>query len=404
MIDFTNTSIAEYSYDLPDNSIAKYPLEQRDSSKLLVYTNHTITDSVFAECTNFLPAHSLLVFNNTRVIQARIFLQKTTGAHIEIFCLEPHTPSNYEQNFMATQSCQWHCLVGNAKKWKQEPLYTSFTIGNSTIDFKAEKKQIHEQSYIIEFSWTGNNTFSEILEAIGNIPIPPYLNRETEAIDIVRYQTMYAQSQGSVAAPTAGLHFTTKVMEACTQKQIQSEFVTLHVGAGTFKPVSNSNFTEHSMHREFFTINKQCIETMLHHIQSVIAVGTTSVRTLESMYWIGVKIKLSLPLPFEIKQWDPYELPQHISVSDSLQAILTYIESNKKQSIEAYTQIMIIPGYSWKIIRAMFTNFHQPQSTLLLLVAAFVGSNWKTIYTHALSNNYRFLSYGDSSLLCNERL
>jgi S-adenosylmethionine:tRNA ribosyltransferase-isomerase len=402
MIDFTNTSIAEYSYNLPDKKIAKYPLEQRDSSKLLVYKNSTIIDSSFSKCIDFLPSGALLIFNNTKVIHARILLQKETGAHIEIFCLEPHTPSNYEQNLSATATCTWHCLVGNAKKWKQEPLQTTITIANTLITFTATKKEVSHNSYCIEFSWTGGFSFGDVLEAIGKIPIPPYLHRDTEDIDVLRYQTMYAQHKGSVAAPTAGLHFTPEVISACKQKNISSAFVTLHVGAGTFKPVSVQTIDKHEMHREYAIVTKNCIEQLLKHLPSIVAVGTTSVRTLESLYWIGVKLHGNLPHPFEIAQWEPYSLPQNVCVEQSLQAIIAYCTTNNVTHIEAYTQIMIIPGYSWKIVSAMFTNFHQPQSTLLLLVAAFTGNQWKKIYNHALVNNYRFLSYGDSSLLCND--
>ncbi|HOS85337.1 MAG TPA: S-adenosylmethionine:tRNA ribosyltransferase-isomerase [Bacteroidales bacterium] len=400
MNDFTYPPIAEYAYNLPDEKIAKYPLEQRDSSKLLVYKNQEIIDSSFSQCVNFLPSGSLMVFNNTKVIQARIHLHKSTGAHIEIFCLEPHTPSNYEQNLSATQHCTWHCLVGNAKKWKQEPLYTTIHIANTEITFTATKKEIADNSYSIEFSWTGGHTFGEVLEAIGKLPIPPYLHRETEDIDIIRYQTMYAQQHGSVAAPTAGLHFTPEVLQACTNKNIPHNYVTLHVGAGTFKPVTSTHVNQHRMHREYFTVQATCIQDIIQHQSHIIAVGTTSVRTLESLYWIGVKLHLNMAHPFEISQWEPYQLPQHISVEQSLTAILDWCNSHNIQSIEAYTQIMIIPGYSWNIVSTMFTNFHQPQSTLLLLVASFIGEQWKSIYEHALNNNYRFLSYGDSSLLC----
>ncbi|MDR1761859.1 MAG: S-adenosylmethionine:tRNA ribosyltransferase-isomerase [Bacteroidales bacterium] len=394
--------ISEFSYYLPDEKIAQYPLLQRDMSKLLVYKSGEIIDSEFRNCVDFLPENSLLIFNNTRVIHARIVMHKTTGAQIEIFCLEPIAPANYEENFSAHKECTWQCIVGNAKKWKDEILHIDCVIRNQPVQFSATKLSATDMGFCIHFSWTGNVSFSEVLEAIGQIPIPPYLNRSSEGSDSVRYQTTYAKHEGSVAAPTAGLHFTPAVFEKLESRNMQRAEVTLHVGAGTFKPVKTELYTQHTMHHELCTVPKSLIETLAQHSGVRVAVGTTSVRTLESLYWLGVKLcenpKASMD---ELAQWEAYKLPQNILLTDSMAALLKYCTQHNLQELRFFTQIMIVPGYTFRVVTALFTNFHQPQSTLLLLISAFIGERWKELYAHALTHNYRFLSYGDSSLLFN---
>lgn len=398
------TLLSEYTYDLPNESIAKYPTTERDSSKLLLYQQGNIIDETFKNCTEYLTKDSLLIFNNTKVIQARIVMHKKTGAQIEIFCLEPYSPKNYEQIFGATSQCQWICIVGNAKKWKDETLQTQLSINSISIEFSAKKISQNNGETIIEFSWTGGNCFSEIIDTIGKIPIPPYLHRDSEEIDLERYQTIYAQHNGSVAAPTAGLHFTDNILKQITAKNITIAHITLHVGAGTFKPVKTENVLEHSMHRELFRIDTDIINNILSG-KAITAVGTTTVRTLESLYWLGVKyIENPNINNDEISQWEPYSLPQHYTKEESCNALLFQLKKRNTHEIYAYTQIMIVPGYTFRIVQALFTNFHQPQSTLLLLIAAFIGKDWKLLYNHALENNYRFLSYGDSSLLVPEGL
>jgi S-adenosylmethionine:tRNA ribosyltransferase-isomerase len=393
------TLLTDYTYDLPNESIAKYPTKERDSSKLLLYKQGEIIDEAFKNCSTYLPKDSLLIFNNTKVIQARIVMHKKTGAQIEIFCLEPNAPKNYEQIFGETSQCEWICIIGNAKKWKDEVLHSQLIINSLSIEFSAKKISQHNGETIIEFSWTGGNSFSEIIDTIGKIPIPPYLHRDSEDIDLERYQTIYAQHNGSVAAPTAGLHFTDKVLEQITSKNIEIAHVTLHVGAGTFKPVKTENVLEHTMHRELFRIDKKILNQIASK-KSITAVGTTTVRTLESIYWLGVKcIENSNTICNELNQWEAYTLPQHYTIEESCNVLLLQLEKYNKDEIFAYTQIMIVPGYRFKIVKALFTNFHQPQSTLLLLIAAFIGKDWKQLYNHALENKYRFLSYGDSSLL-----
>ncbi|MCL2327616.1 MAG: S-adenosylmethionine:tRNA ribosyltransferase-isomerase [Bacteroidetes bacterium] len=392
--------ISEFSYDLPDEKIAKYPLLQRDMSKLLVYKSDEIIDGKFQNCVDFLPENSLLIFNNTRVIHARIVLHKATGAQIEIFCLEPIAPANYEENFASHNECTWQCIVGNAKKWKDETLHINCIIRNRQIQFSATKQSANETGFCIRFSWSGGVSFSEILEVIGQIPIPPYLNRNSEESDLQHYQTTYAKHEGSVAAPTAGLHFTPAIFEKLENCSMQRAEVTLHVGAGTFKPVKTELYTDHAMHHEFCTVPRSLIETLAQHSGARIAVGTTSVRTLESLYWLGVKLcenpKVSID---ELTQWEAYSLPQNISLADSMSALLKYCIQYNICELRFYTQIMIVPGYTLRVITGLFTNFHQPQSTLLLLISAFIGEKWKTLYEYALAHNYRFLSYGDSSLL-----
>lgn len=395
----SSTNIANYSYVLPDEKIAKHPLENRDASKLLVYCNGKIIDETFKNCINYLPSKSLVIFNNTRVIHARIIMQKITGAHIEILCLEPFSPRNYEQSFAQVGECSWKCVIGNARKWKNELLQTTIHVGKD-IHFSAEKGEATEDGFVVTFRWSSEHSFSEILEIIGKIPIPPYLNRESVESDNERYQTVYAEFFGSVAAPTAGLHFTTEVLESFSSKNLDIDKVTLHVGAGTFKPVKESDFQKHVMHQEMCIVKRSLIENIIAHLPLITAVGTTSVRTLESLYWNGVKLCVNPDADIShLTQWEAYELRQDISLIDALNAILVYMDEYYLQEIRYYTQIMITPSYKFRLVKSMFTNFHQPQSTLLLLVSAFIGENWRDIYKHALENNYRFLSYGDSSLL-----
>lgn len=396
--------IEDFNYNLPDERIAKYPLKERDASKLLVYRNGAITDSNFYDLTNFLPQKSLLIFNNTKVIQARLHFQKTTGAQIEIFCLEPYEPNDYLLSFQQKSTCSWLCLIGNLKKWKEGTLSKEITINNEIIHFSAERVDTKEDSHIVKFSWDNQDyTFSELLEAIGELPIPPYLNRDTEEEDKQTYQTVYSKIDGSVAAPTAGLHFTPKVFESFSQQGIKTAEVTLHVGAGTFRPVKSEQIKGHTMHSEFISIKRETIQTLLDHDGAIIAVGTTSVRTLESLYYIGSKIAKDSNNDLNVTQWEAYEKENNgLSKQEALVSILNYLDSHKLETLIAHTQIIIAPGYQFKIVEGIVTNFHQPQSTLLLLVSAFIGDkDWKVIYNHALENNYRFLSYGDSSLLLN---
>ncbi|MDH6355551.1 S-adenosylmethionine:tRNA ribosyltransferase-isomerase [Dysgonomonas sp. PH5-45] len=398
-----NIRINEFDYNLPDERIAKYPLNERDSSKLLVYNGGQITDSRFASLADFLPANSLMVFNNTKVIQARLFFRKETGAQIEIFCLDPYQPHDYVLNFQQTHRCSWLCLVGNLKKWKEGTLHKTIETGGETITIKAYRKESLGDSHIIEFEWNNPQyTFSDLLEIAGELPIPPYLNRKTEEKDKETYQTLYSKVRGSVAAPTAGLHFTEKTFASLAKKGIEQTEVTLHVGAGTFKPVKTEIISNHEMHTEFISVHKSTIEKLLHHQGKVVAVGTTSVRTLESLYYIGALLETDMDARLEVKQWQPYSTPakdNEISKQKALNNILNYLEQHNVDSLLADTQIMIVPGYQYKIVDAIVTNFHQPKSTLLLLVSAFIGDGWKEMYLHALAGNYRFLSYGDSSLL-----
>lgn len=394
--------IENFDYTLPDERIAKYPLEQRDQSKLLVWDNGKITDELFVNLSEFLPPHSLLVFNNTRVIKARILFQKPTGANIEIFLLEPHIPSDYAQNFQQTVECSWNCIVGNLKKWKSGKLSLAVSVQDTVIDLIAENIDNSSFSQVIRFSWANPTiNFSDILEAVGKIPIPPYLHRDAEESDTIRYQTIYSKIKGSVAAPTAGLHFTNKVFESLDNKKIKIAETTLHVGAGTFQPVKSNAVAEHEMHTEHMVIQRPFIEQLINHQGKIIAVGTTSVRTLESLYWLGCKMISTPALPiddFSVLQWEPYQGKQEISKQESLNAILNFMDRLNIIQINVSTQIIIVPGYSFKIVDGLITNFHQPKSTLLLLISAYVGNDWKNIYHHALESNYRFLSYGDSNL------
>ena len=396
--------IEEYDYPLPDERIAKFPLAKRDESKLLLYKDGQVSESVFKHIADYLPAGSLLVYNNTRVIQARLLFQKATGARIEVFCLEPAEPHDYALIFQQTERCSWICLVGNLKKWKDGLLTKKVTIQGEEVILSAEKKESHGDSHRIEFTWNNPKyTFADLLDAAGVLPIPPYLHRETEKSDLQTYQTVYSKIKGSVAAPTAGLHFTPEVLADVDAHGIGREEVTLHVGAGTFKPVKSETIEGHEMHTEFISVRRSSIECIQKNLGKIIAVGTTSVRTLESLYYIGVKLTSHPDATSEelvVNQWMPYEAENNrIPVAEALQHILDYLDRHQADKLVTATQIIIAPGYEFKVVRGIITNFHQPKSTLLLLISAFVKGNWRTIYDYALSHDFRFLSYGDSSLL-----
>lgn len=397
---YKDIKINDFTYDLPDERIAKYPLSERDKSKLLTWKNGRIGEDIFENCSNYLSKNTQLVFNNTRVIHARLFFRKETGAKIEIFCLEPITPSDYQIAFQETEKVSWKCMVGNSKKWKADVLKNQLNINGTEVTLCAEKKAQEGNSFEIELSWTGGFHFSEIIEHAGQLPIPPYLNRDTEDSDEETYQTVYAKIDGSVAAPTAGLHFTDSVIEKLTQKNITTKEITLHVGAGTFQPVKSETIDGHAMHHEQVIIPKSIIEGFIENPDNIITVGTTSVRSTESLYWIGLQLeqnKFNSNKP-EVLQWEPYESDANISTKKALQNIVDYLTESKLNDIQFSTQIIILPGYDFKIIDGMFTNFHQPQSTLLLLISAFLGKKWKDVYDYALANDFRFLSYGDSNL------
>ncbi|TKG96386.1 S-adenosylmethionine:tRNA ribosyltransferase-isomerase [Puteibacter caeruleilacunae] len=400
-----NIGIEEFDYHLPEERIAKYPLAQRDQSKLLISKDGQIVDAKFTDISKYLPSDSLLVFNNTKVIRARLHFKKTTGAKIEIFCLDPVEPIDYALAFASTKSCSWKCIVGNLKKWKDGPLIKEVTLNNESILVQAHLVEREGKSVTVRFTWDGDHSFSEVMETGGIIPIPPYLNRESEQSDTERYQTVYSKIKGSVAAPTAGLHFTDKVFETFKSKNIERAELTLHVGAGTFQPVKSETIEGHEMHTEHILVDQAFIETLISKIDQVIAVGTTSIRTLESLYWMGIKILQSPEISMSellVNQWDPYLAEITIPAKESLSALLNYMKENGLPHISSATQIIILPGYQFRIISGMITNFHQPQSTLLLLISAFLGDHWKTIYKHALEQDYRFLSYGDSNLYLKE--
>ena len=395
--------IKDFSYDLPDERIAKYPLQERDSSKLLVYDKGKIGEDTFRSLPNYLPEGALMVFNNTKVIQARLHFRKNgDGALIEVFCLEPALPAEYQQNFNTRGSVEWYCIIGNLKKWKQGKLSKDIIIGTETVTLSCERKGTHGTSHVVAFTWTGNYTWAEILDAVGELPIPPYLNRKTEEQDKMTYQTVYSKIKGSVAAPTAGLHFTERVLQDIESRGIEREEVTLHVGAGTFKPVKSEEIGGHDMHTEHIAVRKETIESLIRHNGEAIAVGTTSVRTLESLYYMGI-LAMEGKEDLHVKQWMPYaehgEEYAEPAVTETLRALLDYMEVRNMDVLHSSTQIIIAPGYRYKIVRRMITNFHQPQSTLLLLVSAFVDGDWKKIYDYALAHDFRFLSYGDSSIL-----
>lgn len=396
-------SIEDYNYSLPDERIAKFPLPKRDESKLLLYRDGKISESVFKHITDYLPEGSLMVFNNTRVIQARLLFQRATGAQIEVFCLDPAAPHDYELIFQQTEACNWICLIGNAKKWKEPVLSREITVAGQTVRLSAEKVQSYGETHQIRFSWDGGFSFAEVLDAAGELPIPPYLHRKTEESDLKTYQTVYSKIKGSVAAPTAGLHFTPEVLADLDAKGFGREELTLHVGAGTFKPVKSETIEGHEMHTEYISVRRSTIERVMQNFGKIIAVGTTSVRTLESLYYIGVTLAAHPDATSEeliVRQWMPYEdANNRLTPAEALQNILDYLDKHQLNTLITATQIIIAPGYEFKVVKGIVTNFHQPKSTLLLLISAFVKGDWKNIYDYALGHDFRFLSYGDSSLL-----
>lgn len=391
--------IAQFDYPLTERRIAHYPLEKRSDSKLLVYSNRQIEEKRFSDLPVSLPANSKIFINDTRVIHARLLFRKETGAIVEIFCLHPHNPSDYQLSFSAAQSCTWECLVGNNRKWKSGSLQLTTLIDEKPVTLTATKSGSSGNSQLIHFSWNGEVSFGKISDSLGNIPIPPYLNRNSEPLDRQRYQTVYSNLLGSVAAPTAGLHFTAEIMDELRSARIDLHPVTLHVGAGTFQPVKNDNAREHDMHREYFRVEKATVQALIDSRGKRIATGTTTLRTLESLYWLGVKSMTSGQPTHELGQWDYTELPGDIPINEALGCLLRYMGELESETYEANTAIMIVPGYRFQAVDGLITNFHQPRSTLLLLIAAFVGANWRSIYNYALENDFRFLSYGDSSLL-----
>lgn len=395
-------NINDFDYPLPDERIAKFPLERRSDSKLLIYRNGDITARHFCNLAEELPAGSLLVFNNTKVIRARVIMHKPSGARIEVFCLEPHQPADYERAFAVKRQCEWSCIVGNLKKWKEGFVQIDFDYEGVACQLRAEIKERGEREHIVRFEWDVDLTFGQLLEYLGRIPIPPYLNRESEEIDLTRYQTVYSKFEGSVAAPTAGLHFTTDMIEDMRSRGFGFDEVTLHVGAGTFLPVKSENAAQHPMHTEHFEVRLKTLENLLEHVGDVTAVGTTSVRTLESLPVLAWRINQGGE-PHEeqvIGQWESYDIPHDFSGHDVLETLIGYMREKGLERLKAATQIMITPlGFRFRIVNRIVTNFHQPKSTLLLLVSAYIGDDWRRMYKYALDNDFRFLSYGDSSLL-----
>lgn len=413
-MDTKHIRISDYNYDLPDERIAKFPISQRDHSKLLVYRHGEVSDDVFHHLPDYLPDGALMIFNNTKVIQARLHFRKETGALIEVFLMEPAAPTDYELMFQTAGHCSWLCMIGNLKKWKEGSLRRDFVIKGNTLTLSATMRRgethgVGGTNYWVDFDWDNANvSFAEILEAVGELPIPPYLNRATEESDKTTYQTVYSKIKGSVAAPTAGLHFTESVLADLDAHGIDREEVTLHVGAGTFKPVKSLEIEGHQMHTEYIVVHRRSLEKLLRHNCQAIAVGTTSVRTIESLYYMGVRLVDNPDFAEEdlhVNQWDPYEqgadggLVRGVTPAQAIQAIVDYLDRNGLESLHSSTQIIIAPGYTYKIVKMLVTNFHQPQSTLLLLVSAFLNGDWKKVYDYALSHEFRFLSYGDSSLL-----
>ncbi len=405
--------IADFNYPLPDERIAKYPLPERDHSKLLIYRDGAVSEDHFYNVGEYINPSALLIYNNTRVIQARLEFYKTTGARIEVFCLEPLTPHDYQLSLSSTTGCTWKCMVGNAKKWHDEPVTLTINRSSSAITLRAYKEAQMGNTFAVRFEWDGDDiSFAEILDAAGELPIPPYLNRKTEASDLKTYQTVYSRIKGSVAAPTAGLHFTESVLADLHRRGIETDELTLHVGAGTFLPVKTADANEHTMHTEIIAVPRETIAHILAKLGSIVAVGTTSMRTLESLYFIGCQLRNAEMSEYRnidsihVDQFEPYEndsqhsaLSSRLSTAEALQSILDYLDATHQQTLHAETQIMIKPGYTFHVVDQLITNFHQPQSTLLLLVSAFVGGDWHTIYDYALSHDFRFLSYGDSSIL-----
>lgn len=404
-MDTKHIQIKDFNYNLPDERIAKFPLAKRDNSKLLLYRHGEVTEDVFHNIAQYLPKGALMVFNNTKVIQARLHFRKETGALIEVFLLEPYMPADYEQMFQTTGHCSWLCMIGNLKKWKEGSLKRTFDVKGKEVTLVAERKEDVHKSYRVDFSWDASDvSWAELLDAVGELPIPPYLNRETQESDKTTYQTVYSKVKGSVAAPTAGLHFTPEVLADIDRHGIDREELTLHVGAGTFKPVKSEEIQDHEMHTEYICVHRQTLEKLIRHEAKAIAVGTTSVRTLESLYYIGVKLEKTLDLSEEelhVCQWEPYEntVAKPITPLKAIENILAYLDKHGLSALHASTQIIIAPGYEYNIVKMLVTNFHQPQSTLLLLVSAFLHGDWRKIYDYALAHDFRFLSYGDSSLL-----
>jgi S-adenosylmethionine:tRNA ribosyltransferase-isomerase len=393
--------IDDYNYDLPDEKIAKYPLSHRDSSKLLKYTDGDVSGHSFTDLPSILPDGAFMVFNDTKVVPARLHFQRPTGAHIEIFCLEPIMPQEYVTMFEVTDRCRWKCIVGNVKRWKNDTLSLYNPLEDAVIKemgLCADLIERQGEASIVEFTWANGAPFSKVLELCGSVPIPPYLNRDTEDIDLERYQTLYARFRGSVAAPTAGLHFTDAVLQNIKSKGITVNTVCLHVGAGTFLPVKSSRVAEHTMHREPFVVTLSFLKGLLERTGKVVAVGTTSVRTLESLYYVGVGC-IETGQPCDVDQWAPYSRDYEYTTEESISALISYMESNGLNEIQLGTRIIIVPGFRFRVVDVLVTNFHQPKSTLLLLISAFVGGDWKRIYDYALANDFRFLSYGDSSVL-----
>lgn len=391
--------IRDFDYLLPDERIAKYPLNNRFESKLLFWNGKEICNTKFTMLKNYLPKNAMLVFNNTKVIRARMMFFKESGAKIEIFCLEPHNPSSYEESLSSKETSEWHCMIGNLKKWKDAPLKTSFIYEGVEHEIYAEK--VGTGNNIVRFTWSNKNvSFGELLEILGTIPIPPYLNRKSEELDSTRYQTVYSKKEGSVAAPTAGLHFTKEIIDELYNNNFKIQEVTLHVGAGTFLPVKSENAKQHKMHLEHFCLSLETLTDVLNSIDNIIAVGTTSVRTLESLSVLGYRSIIGEDLNRHVGQWEAYDIPAEYSGAELIGSLVEHLKATGESSISGSTQIMITEGYIFRVISGVVTNFHQPQSTLLLLVSAIVRDNkWKEIYDFALNNEYRFLSYGDSSLL-----
>ena len=391
--------IEDYNYNLPDGRIAKYPLGERDSSKLLIYKDGKCSEDIFHNLSSYIPSSSLMVFNDTKVVPARLFFRRESGAHIEIFCLQPQSPAEYNTAFATTGKCSWQCVIGNSKRWKDDLLkYDSDVPEITAINLQARLLERQAQTGTVEFTWEGGMPFSGVLELCGKVPIPPYLNRDTESIDLERYQTTYARIRGSVAAPTAGLHFTERTLSDLSSKGVEMQRVCLHVGAGTFLPVKSELIADHPMHREPFIVKKQLLERLAGKDSSLTAVGTTSVRTLESLYYAGACC-IENGAPRDVGQWEPYTREWEYSTADALQALIKYLEDNNLDELKIGTRIIIVPGFKFRLTDRLVTNFHQPQSTLLLLISAFVGGDWRTVYDYALKHDFRFLSYGDSSLL-----
>lgn len=414
-MDTRHIRISDYNYPLPDDRIAKFPISQRDHSKLLLYRHGEVSEDVFYNIPQHLPPHALMVFNNTRVIQARMHFRKETGALIEIFLMEPAAPVDYEQVFQTRGHCAWRCMIGNLKKWKEGALHRAFDIKGCQFTLTVRRDTTRSATtatgthFWVDFDWDSQSvSFAEILEAIGELPIPPYLNRETQESDKTTYQTVYSKIKGSVAAPTAGLHFTEEVLAQLDSHGIERDEVTLHVGAGTFKPVKSEEIDGHEMHSEYVVVHRHTLDRLLRHQCEAIAVGTTSVRTLESLYYVGVRLHYHPDASedeLHVNQWEPYEQGRDgqcvdgITPEQAIRNVLDYLDRNGLDALHTATQIIIAPGYQYKIVKMLVTNFHQPQSTLLLLVSAFVKGDWHKIYDYALSHDFRFLSYGDSSLL-----